>query len=84
MKTAAVILGLLAGLLLTPSSVPVSAQTGQPTQVAKLALLRSGSPQLVENARETITHDDLARTLYRNLYHVAGSEPSSHVEASAV
>ncbi len=84
MKAVAVILGLLAGLLLSLPSSPVWAQTGYPTQVAKLASLRSGNPQHVVNALETIKHDDLARTLYRNLYHVAGSEPSSLIEASAV
>jgi hypothetical protein len=84
MKAVAVILGLLAGLLLSLPSCPVWAQTGYPTQVAKLASLRSGNPQHVVNALETIKHDDLARTLYRNLYHVAGSEPSSLLEASSV
>ncbi|MCB2205679.1 T9SS type A sorting domain-containing protein [bacterium] len=84
MKATVVILGFFAGLLLSIPPLPVSAQTGYPTQVAKLASLRSGNPQNVVNAITTISQDDLAKTLYQNLYHVAGSEPSSLLEASAV
>ena len=83
MKAVTVILGLLAGLILTPP-VPASAQAGYPTQVAMLASLRSGDPQRVLETLETIKHDDPARTLYINLYQLAGSEPSSSMEASAI
>lgn len=62
---------------------PVQAQTGLPSQIEMLASLRSGNPQRVTHALENIKQDALAQTLYANLYHVAGSEPSSQIEASA-
>ncbi len=76
------ILCLLAGIMFHPS--PVTAQTGYPSQIEMLASLRSGNPQRVTHALGNITQDALAQALYANLYHVAGSEPSSQLEASAV
>ncbi|MGB5075498.1 MAG: heparinase II/III family protein [Bacteroidota bacterium] len=48
-----------------------------------LASIRSGSPQRITYALENIKHDALSQTLYANLYKLAGSEPSSQIEASA-
>ncbi len=59
------------------------AQTGFPSQTEMLASLRSGSAQRILHAIEAIKHDDLAGTLYQDLFHTAGSEPASSMEASA-
>ena len=82
MKPTVVILCFLAGFTLTFPS-PVMAQTGYPSQLEMLASLRSGSAQRILLAIESIKHDDLAGTLYRDLYHTAGSEPTSAMQASA-
>ena len=76
------ILLLLAGVAHYPA--PVLAQTGLPSRYEMLASLRSGNPQRVTHALESITQNALARSLYADLYRLAGSEPSSRIEASAV
>lgn len=82
MKSSSVILLVLAGLsLLHPS--PVQAQTGFPSKVEMLTSLRSGNPQRISFALDNIDNDQLARTLFVDLYQIAGSEPSSPMTASA-
>lgn len=73
---------LLAGILCFPS--PVTAQTGSPPPRFMPASLRSGNPIRVTQARETIRYNALAQSLYADLYRLAGSEPTSRVECSAV
>lgn len=75
------ILLLLAGVAHHPA--PVLAQTGYPSRYEMLASLRSGNPQRVTHALESLTQNALARSLYADLYRLAGSEPSSRIEASA-
>ncbi|PLX24848.1 MAG: hypothetical protein C0600_12585 [Ignavibacteria bacterium] len=48
-----------------------------------LTSLRSGNPQRILFALNNIDNDQLARTLYVDLYQIAGSEPSSPITASA-
>ncbi|MBR9976995.1 MAG: hypothetical protein KFH87_02820, partial [Bacteroidetes bacterium] len=65
-------------------SLPVQSQTGNPTRTEMLAMLRSGNPQRVSDALDAIRQTPQAQELYANLYQLAGSEPPSQKEASAV
>ncbi|MDX9758539.1 MAG: heparinase II/III family protein [Bacteroidota bacterium] len=73
---------LLAGILSFPS--PVTAQTGFPPPRSMPASLGSGNPLRVTHARETIRYNALAGSLYADLYRLAGSEPTSRIQHSAV